>query len=280
MIGLEENASVPIFTNTSDQYLVPHSSFLTAAYAINLILGVPANGFILCLMVTRGRAVMTLEFFSLNLAVSEMLFGLSNICCFISFYHNSSVFLAFLFFYVFLLFGRPLFQTCICVERYLAVIHPVLFLRLKPLKYRVACCSVVWLLLLGLGFIDTFMDASDTKGIPYLAVSLYVVLFSVNLFCCFSVLRALRKPGPGEGEREKGRSSDPKMKAFKVILVITVSTIICYLPFVIIIILKSYITMWVFHISYTISSVIAIITGFVHPFLYLHRAGKIPCMTV
>ncbi len=31
---------------------------------------------------------------------------------------------------------RPLFQCLICVERYLAVIHPVIFLKYKPIRYK------------------------------------------------------------------------------------------------------------------------------------------------
>jgi hypothetical protein len=34
------------------------------------------------------------------------------------------------------------FQTFVCVERYLAVVHPVVYLKFKPLKYRVECCDV------------------------------------------------------------------------------------------------------------------------------------------
>ncbi|XP_046731182.1 uncharacterized protein LOC124402280 isoform X4 [Silurus meridionalis] len=35
--------------------------------------------------------------------------------------------------------SRPLFQCCVCVERYVAVIHPVIFLKYKPLRYRITC---------------------------------------------------------------------------------------------------------------------------------------------
>ncbi len=36
-----------------------------------------------------------------------------------------------------------------CVECYLAVVHPVTFLKYKPLRYRVICCTVVWIIGLG-----------------------------------------------------------------------------------------------------------------------------------
>ncbi|KAK2919537.1 hypothetical protein Q8A73_003908 [Channa argus] len=33
-------------------------------------------------------------------------------------------------------YGRPLFQAVLCLERYLAVQHPIVFLRCRPLRYR------------------------------------------------------------------------------------------------------------------------------------------------
>ncbi|CAL8404494.1 unnamed protein product [Boreogadus saida] len=41
-------------------------------------------------------------------------------------------------------FGRPLFQCCICLERYLAVVHPLTFIRFKPLRFRVFCSGLMW----------------------------------------------------------------------------------------------------------------------------------------
>jgi len=42
-----------------------------------------------------------------------------------------------------------MFQSLMCVERYLAVVHPVTFLKFKPLRYRVICCTAVWIITLG-----------------------------------------------------------------------------------------------------------------------------------
>lgn len=42
--------------------------------------------------------------------------------------------------------GCPLLLTCMCIERYLAVVRPVLYLKARRWEYRVAVSSVVWLL--------------------------------------------------------------------------------------------------------------------------------------
>lgn len=49
-----------------------------------------------------------------------------------------------------LLFGRPLFQTLVCVERYVAVVHPVVFLKCRVLRYKITCSTVVWIIVLTL----------------------------------------------------------------------------------------------------------------------------------
>lgn len=46
------------------------------------------------------------------------------------------------------LIGCPLLLTCMCVERYLAVVKPVLYLRLRRWEYRMAVSAVVWVITL------------------------------------------------------------------------------------------------------------------------------------
>ncbi|KAL1253304.1 hypothetical protein QQF64_017997 [Cirrhinus molitorella] len=101
-----------------------------------------------------------LEFFNLNLSVCEI--GL-------------------------VFTGRPLFQCLICVERYLAVVHPVTFLKYKPLRYR------------------------------------FLLALSIQLFCLVAVLRALKQSGPGERRRERMEENPMKRRAFHLILISTSS---------------------------------------------------------
>ncbi|XP_029905154.1 P2Y purinoceptor 3-like [Myripristis murdjan] len=280
MDSLEENR-VNSSNQTSYIYYTPPAWFYwlyVVIHTVNLLLGFPSNGFILWLMVTRAGRVNASEFFSLNLTVSELLYGLSNICAFISvFYNVVSVYVASAFFSVFVAMGRPLFQTCICVERYIAVVHPMLFLQLKTLKYRVVCCAAVWLLVLG-GCIMQVLMLNNLILAQRCYIGAYLLLFSVKLFCCLSVLRALRKPGPGTGGGDKEGSDKIKMRSFKVLLIITVSTVLTYLPFIITFTLHGYISQEQFSISFGICACFAVMTGFVHPFLYLHRTGKLPCI--
>ena len=117
---------------------------LTASYAINIILGLPTNVYILWLILTGAGGTMASEFFSLNLTLSEIIFCLFNAFSMSDLYIQSDfVNKASHFSFGFVFSGRPLFQCCICLERYLAVVHPVVFLKYKPLRYRVGCCSVV-----------------------------------------------------------------------------------------------------------------------------------------
>ncbi|KAK6324490.1 hypothetical protein J4Q44_G00038320 [Coregonus suidteri] len=117
----------------------------TAAISINLLLGLPTNVYVLWLIVTGAGGTMASEFFTLNLALSEIFYSLSNLMYIIHDHiqENGALLSVGTFFAGFNLFGRPLFQCCICVERYLAVVHPVTFLKYKPLRYRLISARIV-----------------------------------------------------------------------------------------------------------------------------------------
>lgn len=52
---------------------------------------------------------------------------------------------------------RPLIQTFVCIEQYLAVIHPVTFLRYKGIQYRIALVAAAWLMAMGNSFRIVFI---------------------------------------------------------------------------------------------------------------------------
>ncbi|KAL7890936.1 hypothetical protein AOLI_G00004120 [Acnodon oligacanthus] len=91
-------------TNSTSFDFSAFSIFMISIHAISFFLGLPLNCYVIVLLFPR-RGVMdnTSDVFSWNQAISEIffvLFGLFNSLC----------------------------NCCMCLERYLAVVHPVTFL--------------------------------------------------------------------------------------------------------------------------------------------------------
>lgn len=99
---------------------------------------------------------------------------------------------------------RSLFQGLMCVEHYLAVVHPVTFL-----KNKWFCSAVSWFTALSSCFLVCLLYWNIVMFMCYFLLQ-FLLFLSVNLFCSVSVLWALKKPGPGE--RGKERKEDNHMK--------------------------------------------------------------------
>ncbi|KAJ8000847.1 hypothetical protein DPEC_G00184640 [Dallia pectoralis] len=270
-------------TSATNHSLPDNLSFLplitTASYAINTILGLPTNVYVLWLLVSRSEGVASSEIFVLNHTIAEIIFCLSSIVLFVCQRFPTTVLIHVVKFCVgFLFTARPLFQCCICVERYLAVVHPVVYLKCKPSRYRVGCCGVVWSMVLGSCSFFGF-DLGDSPHIYYVYFGQFLALLLVILFCCLSVLMVLKRPGPGGGVGEKEGKHDRKMRAFRIILIILVSMVINYLPIVIIFLCNEVMNPSHFLVALYIILFVIVMCGFVQPVLYLHRAGKLPFIT-
>jgi len=173
--------------------------------------------------------------------------------------------------------GRPVFQCLICVERYLAVVQPVTFLKYKPLRYRVICCAVAWITILGSCFCSLFIDFTKNGQMKKTILSLqFLPTLSIQLFCVVAVLRALKQTGPGERKREREEENHMKRRAFQIILITTVSMAIIYGPFATLG-LFTILTNHYIHKLWNTGLICYILAGFVQPALYLHRTGKLWC---
>ncbi len=247
------------------------------AYSIGFLFGLPTHSYIIWRIITGTGNGVALEFFILNLSVCEI-----GVCinCFV--YAISYCFLHLsplkLFFSGLIVTGRPLFQSLICVERYLAVVHPVIFLKYKPLRYRVICCSVAWITILGSCLCCLFtMVSYNIVHVWFLSVQ-YLLLFFIQLFCLLAVLRALKQSGPGAKGGERGEENHLKRRAFYLILITTACMAIIYIPFVTIGFLTIMIKELMHPICWLIGFICYTLGGFVNPALYLHRAGKRSCL--
>lgn len=183
------------------------------AYTINAILGLSVNSYIMWQIESGAAGTAASEIFTFNLALSELLSSLG--CVFTALFAITNILWMInlcMFFVFFIYISRPIFQTFICVERYLAVLQPVFFLRFKPLRYRVAICSGVWLLVFP--FAINYVLNIATAFAYYSILVFYILMILVMLFCSMSVLRALRQSGSGEEAGGVGREEQCEEKGF------------------------------------------------------------------
>ncbi|KAI5617501.1 uracil nucleotide/cysteinyl leukotriene receptor-like [Silurus asotus] len=276
--GLEMNfTELSTSQNASNNFTFhrPLSSYIyLSGYSINVILGLPINSYVLWLICTGKGSGIAAEFFSINLSVCEILFCLGSleflpisvcpklyyVACFIVALPNA---------------GRPLINCVICFERYLAVLYPVSFLKYKPLRYRLACSTVIWITTLGYCVYSLFaLTLNDMYMFLCAYLPLYFLLLTVKLFCSLAIFRALKYPGPGQHSKDK-EANTMKKKAITVILIITVTMIFQYAPMFFVGILYKTLSVAEFNLLWCIVVVIFLLLGYVNPFLYINRVGSL-----
>lgn len=193
--------------------------------------------------------------------------------------------------------------------------------RFKMPKYRWGCLGVSWCI---------YALVSSTAARTSLSVCiLFVPVLVIDTFCCLSVLKALKKPPPGdevmkerrkegkenrgapqnrsrvvraeegkqqsrgkeggneekvktvEGSKPRGKEMNSmKKKAFITIAIIQAVLTLNYLPFNITLTMEGRVperTLRCQYIAVAISA--AACCSYLQPLLYLHRLGKLPCLT-
>lgn len=90
------------------------------------------------------------------------------------------------------------------------------------------------------------------------------------------VLKALLRPGPGDDIKKRNGVNRDKLKAFWIIVMVLVSSVLTYGPSTISLVLYYFIDSERFLWSWTVSMCLGLMSGFVQPILYLKRVGKLP----
>lgn len=195
-----------------------------------LVLALPLNVALLWLLLKNRRALSPSEVLGLNLAVLGILYCLgipldiyitirSRSGLLLRLSHTTSILCY---------FGCPLLLSSMCVERYVAASHPVVFMRLGKWEYRAACSALIWLLTIIMA-VATYIY---TLAIMALALSLILnILFFLMLACLLGIVWVLCKKGPSaEIPGDQRRDSSMKKRALKNILAVIVPSTITYLP--------------------------------------------------
>lgn len=170
-------------------------------------------------------------------------------------------------------------QTCVhsltCIERYLAVVHPITYLRLKTkggVCIRNVGTAMVWLL--------SVVYMAYTAALPSYIIAMAMhfllvgVVFVTVTFCSISVLCALIQPGPGERGGNRKWIEKSKLSAFATIMVILTVLVVRLVQLVVMAfwpILKD-----VDPCVLTVSTFwFSLPSNLVLPLMFLHREGRL-----
>ncbi|KAF7661827.1 hypothetical protein LDENG_00251970 [Lucifuga dentata] len=175
--------------------------------------------------------------------------------------------------------GQVFLHILTCVERYLAVVHPITYVGLRKgggVRIRNISIGCVWLMSFGsIGLLVLY--SPRFPEVPFFCILVFSLI--VVSFSSFSVLRVLKRPGPGEGGGNRERVDQSKQRAFQ-----TITWIMAVLLFWFV----GLLTCVALHTSPSLSvsdGCIVLLSGIwfsvpsslVTPLLFLHRAGKLPC---
>ncbi|KAM6972410.1 uncharacterized protein FYW47_004551 [Aplochiton taeniatus] len=243
--------------------------FYFAVKVINLAIGFPCNALVIWQVVGKKSESSTSDIFILNLAVLDAYFCLMGPIDMVNrmVLDDEEI-------WIFQRFAygvkdtAPLFLVCICVDRYVAVVHPVLFTTTKDKKIRMGISAVVWCFIVGYGVTKGVLGV---MSVSKLFSGLILFAFAVMLFCNMSVIWVLRRSVAG-----KEVMHPVKKKAFKMVLIILGIVVCNYLPPVALMPFVPYYTFSQFHCQVA-PSVFSImdLSSSIEPLVYVTKMERL-----
>lgn len=169
-------------------------------------------------------------------------------------------------------------------KRHLADVHPITYMGLRKwggVRIRSISIGCVWLLTLGSAGLLALCSIDFIEALFFCILALSLIVVSL---CSLSVLLVLQRPGPGPGPGEGGENRervDPlKQRAFQTLVAIMSVLLLWFAGFLVCLSLNTSVSL-----SYS-DGCAALMSGpwfsppssLAIPLLYLHRAGKLPCL--
>lgn len=234
----------------------------------SMTLRLPIHVYILQLIISSNWILA--EFYTFNEAIFEVFYFVYDILAVVGFiFPNPYLLKTKTNALLFIVTGHSCHLTVSCVEHYLAVGKPMLYMRCKPLKYKLSTSLVCLVLAL-----VSFLLSSYTLYY-FLALVGVTVSFVMQIFFCILTLLVLKQPSPGDPGIEKKNKVNKKMKAFRKILFITCSIILVYVPLIVIAVFEKFITMQVFPAMFSVCYSTIVVVGLLKALVFLEKTGKI-----
>ncbi|CAB1440220.1 unnamed protein product [Pleuronectes platessa] len=253
--------------------------------SVIFLVPLPLNVFVLYLGLQRwrrrgpGATMRNSDLFTYHMAVMELVSVLGTLlmCCGV---HTDIPQLEMPGFQIYCVTvsGQMCFHTLTCVERYIAVVHPIRYLDLRKTKWiriRNRAIGCVWLL--SFLWINLMYLKSTTYAL--LNVGLTGLGFTIISFCCFSVLYVLNRPGPADRVGGRQHIDQSKLRALYTIEAIMGVLLLrlggsivasALYPTALLGEAESCV-LWVLTFWFFLPS------GLVLPLFFLHREGKLLC---
>lgn len=253
------NSSIP----TEEEVL--KLSFVISIHILNCLLGLPLNSCVMVLLINRCRSLDSCDVFTLYQAAVEVFFLL------LAPFHVSCDMKTELCFYNVVGFvigvGMVVRSLLQC-----AVVHPLTFLKFRALRYRAVICGVTW----ASGLVSGVVCMFTFPFLPYKVILVYtIVMLSINIFSCMSILKMLRHPAPGERSVDTDDGAGVKTRAFHVVVVNLLTFLVQNFPITIAFIMQDMLSMKDFSLALAIALAINITMGFMSPAFVLLKAGKL-----
>ncbi|KAM9493458.1 G-protein coupled receptor 183-like [Clarias gariepinus] len=240
--------------------------------SFNFVIGLPANILVIAILIHNRNEPSTSDIFLGCLALMDGYFGLMVPISFLNLYYwkTKQGFLALQFSYGVKDTSGPLFFSCICLDRFIAVVFPIAFNQLKHIKYRIGLAVFVLCLTFGYASAKTIGGFHNFEKVFTAEI---LATFTWMLICNMSILWALKRSrGAGKDEMHP-----MKKKAFKMVLSILCIIIFNYLPLVALFPFEDHYT----HVAFKcyiqpVGYAFMNISSSIQPLIYLSRLEKIP----
>ncbi|XP_035769285.1 G-protein coupled receptor 4, partial [Neolamprologus brichardi] len=243
--------------------------FYYGVKVFNLAVGTLCNILVIWQIITKKSDAFTSDTFILNLAILDAYFCLMTPVDLVNglLLNNNDIW-----YFKRLAYGikdlAPLFLVCICLDRYMAVVHPVLFAGIRDNKIRIGISVLVWALILAYALVKCILGRMPVDGV-FSGIILFA--FALMIFCNISIIWALRHSVTG-----KEVMHPVKKRAFKMVLINLAIIVVNYLPPVALMPFASYYTAVAFQcqIRVTVYSIMDLSCS-IEPLLYITKMERV-----